>query len=178
MKKTHLTLLLGLLTFSAVHAQQTVIVQRPGIFTDIATALVTVPAAALTGLVEGTVESVGSLINGSTTVVTSHVPAVVVPAPVVMPQRQVVVTSPIVTGGPSTTVVTTTPEPVVVPGAVVVLHPNPTTRVITDYGNGTTVTVTRPASAYELGHNVVYPVAPGHRVGSSPFVNPYIYRPR
>ena len=176
MKKTLLSLLLGLLSLSAVHAQQTVIVQRPGIFTDIATALVTVPAAALTGLVEGTVESVGSLINGSTTVVTSHVPAVVVPAPVVMPPRQVVVTSPIVTGAPSTTVVTTTPEPVVVPGAVVV--PHPTTRVITDYGNGTTVTVTRPASAYELGSGVVHPVAPEHRVGSSPFVNPYIYRPR
>ena len=91
MKKTLLSLLLGLLSLSAVHAQQTVIVQRPGIFTDIATALVAVPAAALTGIVEGTVESVGSLINGSTTVVTSHVPAVVVPASVVMPQRQVVV---------------------------------------------------------------------------------------
>ncbi|MBO7126611.1 hypothetical protein J6W78_03600, partial [bacterium] len=70
MKKTLLSLLLGFLSISAVHAQQTVIVQRPGIFTDIATALVAVPAAALTGIVEGTVESVGSLFNGSTTVVT------------------------------------------------------------------------------------------------------------
>lgn len=101
----------------------------------------------------------------------------VVTAPVVVPQRQVVVTSPLITGRPSTTVITTTPAPMVVAPQVVV-QPQTTTSIITNYGNGTAVTVTRPASAYELGGTVIAPVAPEHRVGSSPFVNPYIYRPR
>lgn len=169
MKKTLLAFLTFCALISTAHAQQTVVIERPGIFTDLATALVGVPAAAVTGIVEGTVESVGSLIHGSTTVVTT-------PAPVIVPQRQVVVTSPIVTGAPSTTVVTTTPAPVVVPGAIVIQKP--TTSIITNYGNGTSVTVTRPASAYELGGTEIAPVAPEHRVGSSPFVNPYIYRHR
>ncbi len=184
MKKTLLSLLLGLLSISAVHAQQTVIVQRPGIFTDIATALVAVPAAALTGIVEGTVESVGSLLNGSTTVVTTPAPvivaprppAVVAPAPVVVPNNQVVVTSPIVVGAPTTTVTTTVGSPVRVPGGTFI--PTPTTTITTHYGNGCSVSVTREASGYELGGGIVYPVAPGNRVGSSLFANPYIYRPR
>ena len=167
--KSILGFIFGLLTISSVHAQQTVVIERPGLFTDLATAIIGVPAAAVSGIVEGTVESVGSLIHGSTTVVMP-------PPPVIVPQRQVVVTSPIVTGAPSTTVVTTTPPPVVVPGAVVIQQP--TTSIITNYGNGTTVTVTRPASGYELGTNVVHPVAPDHRVGPSPFVNPYVYRYR
>jgi len=78
---------------------------------------------------------------------------------------------------PSTSVVTTTPAPVVVAPGVAV-QPHPTTTIVTNYGNGTSVTITRPASAYELGPNVVVPVDPAHRVGTSPFVNPYIYRHR
>ena len=186
-QKTILVLILGLLTFSAVHAQQTVVVERPGLFTDLATALIGVPAAAATGIVEGTVEAVGALFNGSTTVVSAPAPVVVVPATpappppaatpvaVVVPRKQVVVTSPIVKGVPYTTVTTTVRSPVKVPGATII--PDPTTTITTDYGDGTTVTVTRPASGYELGGGIVYPVDPAHRVGSSPFANPYIYRP-
>ena len=58
MKKLLISLLLGLLTFTAVHAQQTVVVQRPGIFTDLATALIGIPANAVTGIVTGTAEAV------------------------------------------------------------------------------------------------------------------------
>lgn len=188
MKKTILVFFFGLLTISAVHAQQTVVVERPGLFTDLATALIGVPAAAATGIVEGTVEAVEALFSGSTTVVSASAPVVVVPATpippppvvppvtVVVPRKQVVVTSPIVKDVPSTTVTTTVSSPIKVPGATVI--PDPVTTVTTDYGNGTTVTVTRPASGYELGGGIVYPVAPGNRVGASPFANPYIYRPR
>lgn len=181
MKKAFLCFVLCLLTISVTHAQQTVVIQRPGIFTDLATALIGVPAATAVGIVEGTVEAVRDVVSGSTTVVTASAPVIVsqpvVTAPVVIPQRQVVVTSPLVTGRPSTTVVTTTPAPVVVAPQVVV-QPRPTTSIITNYGNGTTVTITRPASGYELGGAVIAPVAPEHRVGSSPFVNPYVYRYR
>lgn len=181
MKKTILAFLIGCALFSTVQAQQTVVIERPGIFTDLATALIGVPAAAAVGIVEGTVESVRDIVSGRTTVITAPPPVIVqqpvVTAPVVVQQRQVVVTSPIVAGRPSTTVVTTTSAPVVVAPQVVV-QPQPTTSIITNYGNGTSVTVTRPASAYELGGTVIAPVAPEHRVGSSPFVNPYIYRPR
>lgn len=167
MKKTLLAFVTVCALISSVHAQQTVVIERPGLFTDLATALIGVPAAAVTGIVEGTAEAFGSLIAGSAVVVTT-------PAPVIVPPRQVVVTSPIVTGAPSTTVTTTVSSPIHVPGATII--PTPTTRITTDYGNGTTVTVTRPASGYELGSGVVYPVAPEHRVGSSPFVNPYVFR--
>ena len=188
MKKTFLCFFAFLLTISAVQAQQTVVVERPGLFTDLATALIGVPAAAATGIVEGTVEAVGALFNGSTTVVSAPAPVVVVPATpippppaaapvaVVVPRTQVVVTSPIVKGVPSTTVTTTVRSPVKVPGATII--PDPMTTVTTDYGDGISVTLTRPASGYELGGGVVYPVDPMHRVGSSPFANPYIYRPR
>ncbi len=37
MKKTLLTLLLGLMAVTAAHAQQTVVIERPGILTDLAT---------------------------------------------------------------------------------------------------------------------------------------------
>ena len=175
MKKFILAVILIAAFVGSAHAQ-TVVVERPGLFTDLSTALIGIPAAAVTGFVEGTVESIGSLITGSTTMVTTSAPpCVIAPAPIVVPNNQVVVTSPIVTGVPSTTVVTTTSAPIAVPGGTFI--PTPTTRVITNYGNGTSVTVTRPASGYELGTGTVYPVAPGHRVGPSPHVNPYIYRP-
>ena len=183
MKKILLSVL-GLMTFATVHAQQTLVIERPGIFTDLAsaaTALVTLPVAAATGFVEGTVEAFRDVITGSTTVISTPAPVVVqprviVPAPVSVPNNQVTVTSPIVVGVPSTTVTTTVSSPIKVPGATIV--PTPTTQITTNYGNGTTVTVTRPASAYELGPNVVVPVDPAHRVGSSPFVNPYVFRYR
>lgn len=169
MKKTLFCFLTVCALISTVHAQQTVVIERPGLFTDLATAIIEVPAAAATGIVEGTVEALGSLIHGTTTVVT-------VPTTVIVPQRQVVVTSPIITGAPSTTVTTTVSSPIHVSGATII--PTPTTQITTNYGNGTTVTVTRSASAYELGGPVIAPVAPEHRVGSSPFINPYVFRYR
>ena len=178
MKKILLSIL-GLMTLTTVHAQQTVVIERPGIFTDLAnaaTALVVLPAAAVTGFVTGIVEAVGEEIRGSTTVITTPAPVVVQPrvisAPaVVVPQvaAPVVVTSPAVVA-PAPVVV---PPPAVVAPAVV-----PTTTIITQYGDGSVTTVTRQASAYELGPNVVVPVDPAHRVGSSPHVNPYVFRYR
>jgi len=70
-----------------------------------------------------------------------------------------------------------TPAPVVVDPRVVA-PAVPSTTVITRYGDGSVTTVTRQVSAYELGPNVVIPVDPAHRVGSSPHVNPYVYRHR
>lgn len=179
MKKFFIAVILIATFIGSAHAQ-TVVIERPGIFTDLATAIVGVPAAAAVGIFEGVCEGVSGLISGSTTVVTTPAPVVVqprvvTPAPVVVPNNQVVVTSPIVIGAPSTTVTTTVSSPIKVPGATVI--PDPVTRITTNYGNGTTVTVTRPASGYELGGGIVYPVDPGHRVGTSPFANPYIYRP-
>ena len=170
MKKIFLALFLGILDFIPVHAQQTVIVQQPGILTDLSTAIIGVPAAAVSGIVSGIVEAGHNLVCGSTTIVTK-------PAPVVIPQRQVIVTSPIVTGWPSTSVTTTTLAPIpIAPGIAV--QPTPTTTITTNYGNGTSVTVTRPAGGFELGSGTVYPVPPERRVGTSPFVNPYINRQR
>ena len=172
MKKLLLSIL-GLMTLTAVHAQQTVVIERPGIFTDLAhaaTALVTLPVAAAAGIVEGTVEAVRDTVTGSTTVITTPAPIVVqprviVPAPVVAP-APVVVAPRVVT-----------PAPVVVDPRVVA-PAVPSTTVITRYGDGSVTTVTRQVSAYELGPNVVIPVDPAHRVGSSPHVNPYVYRHR
>lgn len=167
MKKTFLGLILGILTISTVHAQQqTIVIERPGVFTDLAeaaTALVTLPAAAAVGIVEGTVEAVRDVVLGGTTVVVTPAPrpVVVTPAPVVVQPAQVVTTVPVVVA----------PRPVVV-------APAPTTTIVTDYGNGTTVTVTRPASGYELSGPVLAPVSVRNRVGSSPHVNPYVYRYR
>ncbi len=166
MKKMILSIIM-LLTLTVVHAQQTVVIQRPGILTDLAeaaTALVTLPAAAAVGFVSGTVEAVRDVTIGSTTVITTSAP-VVTPAPVVA--APVVVTSPVVVT-PAAPAVVVTPAPRIAP----------TTTIVTNYGDGTTITVTRPASAYELGPNVVIPVDPAHRVGPSPFVNPYVYRHR
>ena len=156
MKKTLLTLLLGLLTFTAVHAQ-TVVIQRPGILTDLATALVGVPANAATGIVVGTVEAAGSLIHGSTEIIVMP-PAMPISPPMVV-----------------------TPAPVMAtPSAAVTLAPAaiPTTTIVTTHGDGSVTTVTQQASAYELGSVVLTPVDPAHRVGSSPHVNPYVYRHR
>ena len=120
-----------------------------------ATALVVLPAAAATGIVTGTVEAFRDVVTGSTTVVASPAPVIVAPPAV-------------------------PPAPVIVAPSVVAPAPAavPSTTIITRYGDGSVTTVTRQASAYELGPNVLVPVDPAHRVGSSPHVNPYVFRYR
>ena len=171
MKKLILSIV-GLMTLTAVHAQQTIVVERPGIFTDLvsaAGALVTLPLAVAEGLVAGTAEAAGSLLFGSTEVV-------VTPAPVVVPP-QVVASAPVVVAPQIVA-----PAPAVIPSTTVITTNNgyttPRTTVVTTYRDGTVTSITRDASAYELGPVVIPPVAPEHRVGSSPFVNPYVYRHR
>lgn len=200
MKKLILSIV-GLMTLTAVHAQQTVVVERPGIFTDLvnaAGALVSLPVAVAEGLVTGTVEAASSLICGSTEVVVTRPPVVVstpascprtvVPAPVVV-QPRVVAPAPVVVApqavAPAPVVVApqvVTPAPVVVPSTTVITTNNgyttPRTTIVTTYRDGTVTSVTRDASAYELGPVVIPPVAPDHRVGTSPFVNPYVFRYR
>lgn len=171
MKKLILSVL-GLMAFATVHAQQTVVIERPGVFSDLAnaaTALVTLPVAAVTGIVAGTVEGVRDVISGSTTVITTPAPVVV--SPRVVPPHAVVAPPPAVVAPPATVV----PPPVVVAPSPAVV---PSTTIITRYGDGSVTAVTRQASAYELGPNIVVPVDPAHRVGSSPYVNPYVFRYR
>ena len=161
MKKLLLSIL-GFLTLTAVHAQQTVVIERPGIFTDLAeaaTALVTLPAVVVSGIVIGTVEGLKDAVAESVTVVTTPAPVVV--SPRVIPAPPAVVPAPVVVAPPVT-------APAVVPS----------TTIITQYGDGSVTTVTRQASAYELGPNIVVPVDPAHRVGTSPHVNPYVFRYR
>ena len=163
MKKTLLTLLLGLLTFSAVHAQ-TVVIQRPGILTDLASAagtIVALPFAAVEGIVVGTAEAAGSLIHGSTQIVVAP-PASAVLAPIIVAPAPVAETP-------------VTPVPVALPCIPAAI---PTTTIITTHSDGTVTTVTRQASAYEIGPVIVAPISPTHRAGSSPHVNPYVYRHR
>ena len=150
MKKLFLSIAIGLMAVTAVHAQQTVVIERPGVLTDLAFAagtILTLPLVTAEGIVVGAAEAAGSLLHESTTVIVTP-PAVRVPAPVVV-------------------------ESAVVAPAVV-----PSTTIITMHGDGTVTTVTRQASAYELGPVIVSPVDPNHRVGTSPYVNPYVYRHR
>ena len=154
MKKLILTLTIGLMAVTAVHAQQVVVIERPGIFTDLAStagAIVTLPLAAIEGVAVGAAEAAGSLIHGST---------------------QIVIT-PSAKPTPNTTVCV--PAPVIVPRAPAVI---PTTTIVTTHSDGTVTTVTRQASAYELGPVIIAPVDPNHRVGPSPYANPYVYRHR
>lgn len=147
MKKMLLALTLCIMICTVIHAQQTVIVQRPGIFTELASAagtIVSFPFAVVEGVVVGTAEAVGSVFHGSTEVI-------VVPS-----------TTPV-----SVPMVVASPQPV-----------QPSTTIITTHGDGTIMTVTRQASAYELGPVILTPVDPNHRVGASPHVNPYVYRHR
>lgn len=160
MKKLTLALILGLLVIASLHAQQTVVIERPGILTDLATAagtIVTLPLAAVEGIVVGTVEAAGSMIQGSTHIVVAP-PARAVPAPIIVAPAPVMVSPPVIV----------TSAPVAVP----------TTTIVTTHSDGAVTTVTRRASAYELGPVVLTPVDPTHRVGTSPRVNPYIYRYR
>ena len=159
MKKLSLALVLGILVFIPAHAQQTVIVQRPGILTDLASAvgaIFALPIVAVEGIVVGTAEAAGSLVHGSTTVIVAP-SAKSVPTPTVIAPAPPIVASPSVMVAPSSAVI-------------------PTTTIVTTHSDGTVTTVTRQASTYELGPNIVVPVDPAHRVGSSPFANPYVYR--
>ena len=154
MKKLTLALFLGILAFIPVRAQ-TVIVQRPGIFSDLANAtgaIVALPLAVVEGIVVGTTEAAGSLLHGSTQIVVVPGPTSIVPAPPI-------VASP----------------PVAVPRIPAVV---PTTTIVTTHSDGTVTTVTRQASAYEHGPVILTPMDPIHRVGSSPLVNPYVFRPQ
>ena len=176
MKKLILSIV-GLMTLTAVHAQQTIVVERPGIFTDLvnaAGALVSLPVAVAEGLVTGTVEAASSLICGSTEVVVTA-PPVVVSTPA--PYPRVVAPAPVVVAPQ-----VVAPAPVVVPSTTVITTNNgcttPRTTIVTTYRDGTVTSVTRNASAYELGPVVIPPVDPDHRVGTSPFVNPYVFRYR
>ena len=100
MKKISTTLLFGILTLTSVCAQETVVIQRPGIFTDIASAtgmILSLPFSIAEGVVVGAVEATGSLFQGSTEVIV--VPrATSVSVPVVVAQPQPV--------QPSTTIIT------------------------------------------------------------------------
>ena len=159
MKTKLLALTICIMICTCVHAQQTIIVQRPGIFTDLASAagaIIALPFAVTEGVVVGTAEAAGSLIHGSTQIV-------ITPPAKPVPGLSVCVPAP----GPS--------APVVVPHAPAAI---PTTTIITTHSDGTVTTVTRQASAYELGPVIIAPVDPNHRVGASPHVNPYVYRPR
>lgn len=152
-KKQILILAIGFMAVTSVHAQQAVVVERPGVLTDLASAVAAIlalPFVAAEGVVVGTAEAAGSLVHGSTTVVVTT-PAVRVPAPVVVKPAVVVA-----------------PPPAIVPS----------TTIVTTHGDGTVTTVTRQASVYELGPVIVAPVDSNHRVGASPYVNPYVYRPR
>ena len=147
MKKMLLALTLCIMICTGVHAQQTIIVQHPGILTEIATATTTIislPFALAEGVVVGSAEVVGSILHGSAEVI-------MVPSATPVPAQ----------------VFVGTPQPV-----------QPSTTITTRYSDGSVVQVTRPASAYELGSVILLPVDPNHRVGSSPHVNPYVYRPR
>ena len=160
MKKLTLALFLGLLVFSSLHAQQPVVIEQAGVLTDLATAagtIIALPLAVVEGIAVGTVEAAGSLIQGSTQVVVAP-PARTAPAPIIVTPAPVMVT----------------PPTIITPASVAV----PTTTIVTTHSDGTITTVTRRASAYELGPVVLTPVDPTHRVGSSPFVNPYVYRYR
>jgi len=88
MKKIFLALFLGILAFTHVHAQ-TVVVQRPGIFTDLANAtgvVLSLPFTIAEGVVVGAVEATGSLFQGSTEViVVPRTTSVSVPVVVVQP---------------------------------------------------------------------------------------------
>ena len=153
MKKLILTLTIGLMAVTAVHAQQVVVIERPGILSDLASAtgaIISLPIAAIEGVVVGAAEAAGSLVHGSTTVVVTT-PTVRVPTPLAPP------------------------VPVIVPRAPAVI---PSTTIVTTHSDGTITTVTRQASAYELGPVIGTPVDPTHRVGTSPHVNPYVYRHR
>ena len=165
MKKLIFTLTISLLGFTAVHAQTVIVQKTPGLLeglVDAAVAVATAPVVFGTAIVSGVEEVFSPAIVGTTRIAVIPQPVpVVIPAPAVIAQP------------PPPAVVT--PVPAVVPHAPAAI---PTTTIITTHGDGTVTTVTRQASSYELGPLILTPVDPAHRVGTSPLVNPYVYRPR
>ena len=76
-KKKILAILVFCAVTSVVHAQQTVIVRRPGILTDLAEAagaIAALPLVLAEGIVEGTAEAAGALLHGSTQVIVTPPP--------------------------------------------------------------------------------------------------------
>ena len=146
MKKMILAILTActLMTTASVHAQTTVVVQRPGLLSglvDTAEALLLLPLAVAEGVVVGTAEAADAVLNGTTTVYTTPSPVVVAPAPVAVAPAPLVAPAPVVV----------TPAPVVVPAPVQTTTVT-RTRIIT-------TTVVRPA--YEV-------VVPARRVVVAP----------
>lgn len=90
MKKLSIVLLFSILTLTTVYAQETVVIQRPGIFTDIASKtgmILSLPFSIAEGVVVGAVEATGSLFQGSTEViVVPRATSVSVPVVVAQPQ--------------------------------------------------------------------------------------------
>ena len=150
MKKKILAILTvcALMATSAVHAQTTVVVKRPGLLSglvDTAEALLLLPFAVAEGVVVGTVEAADAVLNGTTTVYTTPSPVVVAPAPVVAPSPVVVAPAPVVTTAP------------------VVVAPAPVqTTTVTRTRTTTVTTVVRPAYEVVVPHRhvVVAPPAP------------------
>ena len=183
MKKILLTIL-GLMAFATAHAQQAVIVQKtPGLLegiVDAAVAVVTAPVVFGSAIVSGMEEVFAPAVVGRTHVTVLPQPAVVVspaPAPPVIAPPTIV--------GPSPPVVVPAPPVVVAPPAMspeCCHNPHVSTTTITTQtvSPGGAVTIqryTRPISAYELGVPSV-PVPIEHRVGTAPYVNPYVFRYR
>ncbi|MBP5585520.1 MAG: hypothetical protein J6Y92_04110 [Lentisphaeria bacterium] len=118
MKKLILAILTAcaLMTSASVHAQTTVVVQRPGLLSglvDTAEALLLLPLAVAEGVVVGTAEAADAILCGSTTVYRTPAPIYTAPAPVVVaPAPVVVAPAPVqtttVTRTRTTTVSTTT----------------------------------------------------------------------
>ena len=159
MKKMILTILTAcaLMATASVHAQTTVVVQRPGLLSglvDTAEALLLLPLAVAEGVVVGTAEAADAILNGTTTVYTTPSPVVVTPSPVV------VAPAPVVVAPPAPVVVA--PAPVVVPAPV-------QTTTVTRTRTVTTTTVVRPA--YEV-------VVPARRVVVAPPAPAVRYRYR
>jgi len=121
-----------LMASAAVHAQTTVVVQRPGLLTglvDTAEALLLLPFAVAEGVALSAVETADAVLNGTTTVYTTPAPAPVVvasPAPVYTAPAPVVVASPApvyVAPAPVQTVTTSTVTTTIVRPAHTVVLP-------------------------------------------------------
>ena len=170
MKKILLTIL-GLMAFATAHAQQAVIVQKtPGLLegiVDAAVAVATAPVVFGSAIVSGMEEVFAPAVVGRTHVTVLPQPAVVV-SPV--PSPAVVVLAPPVVVAP----------PAMSPECCHNPHVSTTTITTQTVSPGGAVTIqsyTRPISAYELGVPSV-PVPIEHRVGTAPYVNPYVFRYR
>ena len=188
----------------AAPAASTVIVQRtPGLIesiVDAAAAIVTAPVVFGSAVVSGVEEVFAPAVYG-TTRTTTIVPGYgtpIVPVPPVVPAAPIV-TAPVAPVVPAAPVVTTP----VVPAAPVVTTPAVVapTVVSPGYGYGygyvpsvSTTTISRqtvspagavtvqsyvrPSTAFEISGVPSIPVPIERRVGTAPYVNPYIYRHR